>query len=666
MANYRKSFNFRNGVQVDNDNFVVNQLGLVGIGTTIPTEFLDVRGNVTISGLTTTDNFHAGMSTISTLNVSDSVTVSQDIDVAGVVTATTFHGSAAGLTGIYAIAVDGWYTADSAGIHTTGSVGIGTTAIVNVLTVSGGTDIDGDLNVSGVATATSFYGSGANLTSLNASNISSGTLDNARLSGIITASQHFDGRLVGVADTADSVTTTSLITVAGVNVTGVVTTTNIEVTKSGISSVHIKSTDGESSISVGRSDGFSNSIGKVRFGNTNLSYLLSTDQSLDIINYDDGNINSYLQYGSTGVGTGNFNWIYGQNPNTSLMTLTYDGKLGINQSDPSNTLEVDGGSYVTGNSYVGGASTVAGNLTVDGSITIPNIVVPILGVARNAAPTAHEFEVGENGSSVGIGSTGNIDIDGYLTGLSGTFSEKVTANNIETTNDIVVGGNLVASTFGDGTGIVNVDSIQSTTIGVTTITVADKITSNISIASTFGDGTGIVTASTVYANIFGGGTGTVNVQKVQAPNITGVTTITSTIGNITRVNATHLDVTGVSTSVDLNVSNQLTIDGTLCGVNTTTTETTSQTAIDASFQVGDYRTIEYTIQATEGSNYHSTKILAIHDGSNAYHTEYGSIFNSSELATYDVDVNAGNIRVLATPASANLTRYVLKFEAMRV
>ena len=38
MANIRKSFNFRNGVQVDNDNFVVNANGLVGIGTSIPTE----------------------------------------------------------------------------------------------------------------------------------------------------------------------------------------------------------------------------------------------------------------------------------------------------------------------------------------------------------------------------------------------------------------------------------------------------------------------------------------------------------------------------------------------------------------------------------------------------------------------------------------------------
>ena len=56
MANYIKSFNFRNGVQVDNDNFVVNANGLVGIGTSTPTEAIDVIGNVKISGLTTTTN----------------------------------------------------------------------------------------------------------------------------------------------------------------------------------------------------------------------------------------------------------------------------------------------------------------------------------------------------------------------------------------------------------------------------------------------------------------------------------------------------------------------------------------------------------------------------------------------------------------------------------
>ena len=48
MANYKKSFNFRNGVQVDNDNFIVDANGLVGIGTSIPGEFLDVRGTASV------------------------------------------------------------------------------------------------------------------------------------------------------------------------------------------------------------------------------------------------------------------------------------------------------------------------------------------------------------------------------------------------------------------------------------------------------------------------------------------------------------------------------------------------------------------------------------------------------------------------------------------
>ncbi len=34
MANINKSFNFRNGVQVDDDNFIVNPNGLVGTATT--------------------------------------------------------------------------------------------------------------------------------------------------------------------------------------------------------------------------------------------------------------------------------------------------------------------------------------------------------------------------------------------------------------------------------------------------------------------------------------------------------------------------------------------------------------------------------------------------------------------------------------------------------
>ena len=58
MANFSKSFNFRNGVQVDNDNFIVNSNGLVGIGTSVPTEFLDIRGTNTGAVSVQTNDFN--------------------------------------------------------------------------------------------------------------------------------------------------------------------------------------------------------------------------------------------------------------------------------------------------------------------------------------------------------------------------------------------------------------------------------------------------------------------------------------------------------------------------------------------------------------------------------------------------------------------------------
>ena len=127
MANYNKSFNFRNGVQVDNDNFIVNANGLVGIGTSIPTEFLDVHGTAKITGLVTARNLAVtGVSTFySDVKVGSGITLNAST---GIISATAFYGSAVGLTGFYAVATDGWYI-DSAnsGIFTSFKVGIETT-----------------------------------------------------------------------------------------------------------------------------------------------------------------------------------------------------------------------------------------------------------------------------------------------------------------------------------------------------------------------------------------------------------------------------------------------------------------------------------------------------------------------------------------------------------
>ena len=68
MANIKKSFNFRNGVQVDEDNLLVTSTGLVAIGKTVPTEALDIEGNLIVSGISSFANAQSGVLTVTTLN----------------------------------------------------------------------------------------------------------------------------------------------------------------------------------------------------------------------------------------------------------------------------------------------------------------------------------------------------------------------------------------------------------------------------------------------------------------------------------------------------------------------------------------------------------------------------------------------------------------------
>jgi len=144
MSNYTKSFNFRNGVQVDDDNFVVNAAGLVGIGTTRPEKFLDVRGNASITGITSlTGSVVTGVITAGNIKIDA---------VSGVLTATKFVGDASGLQNIVAIATDGWF-ANAGSLSTTAKVGIGTLSPESTLDVLGDTKIVGFTTLSGITTS---------------------------------------------------------------------------------------------------------------------------------------------------------------------------------------------------------------------------------------------------------------------------------------------------------------------------------------------------------------------------------------------------------------------------------------------------------------------------------------------------------------------------------
>jgi cytoskeletal protein CcmA (bactofilin family) len=86
-------------------------------------------------------------------------------------------------------------------------------------------------------------------------------------------------------------------------------------------------------------------------------------------------------------------------------------------------------------------------------------------------------------------------------------------------------------------------------------------------------------------------------------------------------------------------------------VTATTVASTSATTI-ATHAAATYRTIKYLIQCTQGTDYHSTEINLIHDGTTVYITEYGTLFDNASLGTFNATISSGNILLQITPGSA--------------
>lgn len=80
---------------------------------------------------------------------------------------------------------------------------------------------------------------------------------------------------------------------------------------------------------------------------------------------------------------------------------------------------------------------------------------------------------------------------------------------------------------------------------------------------------------------------------------------------------------------------------------------TTEVALDT-FAHADFRAARYVVAMSEGSNYHSTEIVLVHDGSTVTMTQYGTLKNNS-VASFDADISGSDLRLLITPASANST-----------
>ena len=292
------------------------------------------------------------------------------------------------------------------------------------LDVDGHTELD-NVNISGVVTSTSFIGAltgnvtgnvtgdltgdvtanGIGVTSLNVSGVSTFT-GNANFSGNIDVdglTELDDVQVAGASSITGAVIVGGNIRGDGKIGIGTEPQTDLQIQNAA-----------ESAIVLGRSHLVTGTNASIRFGTSNASFPYSahTPESLDIINYGKGNVNFYLEAGTTGLGTGGFYW-HRRTSFDQLMALTYGGSLGIGVTVPDNTLHVVGTSTITDNAWFGNNVTVKSNLSVvgvltAGSLVVPSIITELTGNV-NATTGVSTFK--------GLKTTGQVSFD-VITGSS--------------------------------------------------------------------------------------------------------------------------------------------------------------------------------------------------------------------------------------------------------
>ena len=412
MANIRKTFNFREGVKVD-DSVLVVAGQRVGIGSTIPSKVLDINGDVISSGQLTVSNLVvSGISTLSDVQIGTGITIESS---SGIITANKFFGDGSTLDNL---PTSQWTDIDVGlgftSIYNEGNVGIATADPRSTLQIGSDPDtvgkkgviVDastGNIKSSGIITAASFVGDGSLLENVPASGIG-GTVANADIAQY--------AHVAGIATLAQGLTGTPNITVGSVTASsgsfsGVVTATtfvgNLTGTAS-VASVALALSQGasysadniiggigsfgsigigtanpatdiqilnanNSVITLGRSTSATGDNGAISFGKVVNSFPYSGAKSLDILNYSSGNINFYLEAGSIGVNTGDFHW-HRRGNFAQLMTLTHQGSLGIGETQPNHNLHVVGTSTVTSNAFFGNNVEIKGDADVTGTLTV--------------------------------------------------------------------------------------------------------------------------------------------------------------------------------------------------------------------------------------------------------------------------------------------------------
>jgi len=580
----------------------------VGIGSTQPTQKLDVVGNVkatdfigsgdgindlNASNVTsgTLDNLRLpGTISVSNIEATANLVVGGPANITGTLSAADFIGSGDGINDLNASNVTSG-TLDN--LRLPGTISVSNIEATANLVVGGPADITGTLS------AADFIGSGDGINDLNASNVTSGTLDNLRLPGTISVSNiEATANLVvgGPADitgtlSASSITTSDLL-INGTLTTGNVETTNVIATHM-VQGATISSTG--QVIATGSLTGASATVtGQVQGATiSSTGQVIATGSltgaSATVTGQVQGaTVSSTGQVIATGSLTGASATVTGQVQGATVSStgsiIATSTVTGSHVNTP--TLVVSKDAQITGNLTVsGGLVTITSTTTGTNQINITNNGTgPALIAKQTGAQPIVNFlddsasvffisggELTDKDGFVGLGTETpqeRLDVQGNIVSSGTISSTNVSTSNLTVSNRLSGGtisvsnveatANLVVGGPANITGTLSASNVETSNLTVSGPLIAASITSSDNV-----DISGTLSASILFSQ-------TLSTSNVETSNltITNLNTVTNDafIGgtlSASNVETSNLTVSGPLIAASITSSDNVDISGTL-------------------------------------------------------------------------------------------------------
>lgn len=271
-------------------------------------------------------------------------------------------------------------------------------------------------------------------------------------------------------------------------------------------------------------------------------------------------------------------------------------------------------------------------------------------------------------SADGSLTTGNGHVNGIFTAVTLAANSDLRGGDVNTVNTLFITSNTVFTPNGSSqpnTFLITANSSVSQTqitSSVTNITSTNTSVSGtrLSVSSTLAN----VTSTNFNVTSISDFSGNTNFRysTTNLLTLTGnssINTLVANVGNLhvtgtqTNVNATYIGLNSQRTVITGNTEiTALKVNAvSYTTTNTYTTVGTSAETVD-SFAYGIFRSAEYTVSITSGTDYQFSKLLVLHDGTTASITEFGTLRTNSNLITFAADISGSNVRLRGTSTSS--------------